>query len=220
MCGGYLICKTVFLHDAVWIEGENKKSFRNIFLMLPQTLALGFLLYYACTFGKGSSAFVHPMLAEAYPHQCIILLLTCAVLSSGFRAAMVVRNTADVEERETLTLAISFVDMTACRVREIVDCERREDGSVRGDVWLRVLHMVGTLLLLIAMTSVAILHKLNFMIMRVRSIDLSAFHPTEHRTRSPHATDTTKGSPTHDQRLFSIEPTETPTDLEEKMAGR
>jgi hypothetical protein len=79
-------------HFVLVSQLENRELYQDMSLKylltaIPQLLAAVLLLYYACTFSRASSAFVHRMLAESCLHQGGVTLLVASLAFSAFHVS-------------------------------------------------------------------------------------------------------------------------------------
>ncbi|KAG6599674.1 Spliceosomal protein FBP11/Splicing factor PRP40 [Phytophthora cinnamomi] len=111
--GGFGLCQWYHATDLQNRELYREMSLKYMLTAVPQLLAALLLLYYACTYSRATSAFVHRMLVESCLHQGVVGLMVASLLFSAFHLAMSVCCSSP---------AFCPVDPVSCQLSRIVAC--------------------------------------------------------------------------------------------------
>jgi hypothetical protein len=194
---GFAVCEWFHAHDLPSRRQHDDLSLKYYLTSGPQLAAALLLLYYAFTFLRRGSEFVHQLLVESCLHQSLTSLLVVAVLHSGLHMThsaccaypafwcVVMRvimmrlegNTAkaNVKWRIVSVGFTSLVDVTACELHAIFQCPKRLESFAHYDLGFRSAQFLATCVLLAAMASVAPVHRLRHLMSRFRRAEFLTF---------------------------------------------
>ncbi|EEY55650.1 uncharacterized protein PITG_09602 [Phytophthora infestans T30-4] len=148
-------------------------SLKYLMTAVPQLLAALLLLYYACTFSRASSAFIHRMLVNSCLHQGVASLMMASLLFSAFHVS--------------LSVCCSFpafcpVDPTASQLSRIVACPESVAHLTHYNLYPRLIHCCATFTMSLALCSIEPAHIAKDLNSRVRRAKFSTFsrRETEH----------------------------------------
>ncbi|UIZ25906.1 hypothetical protein KXD40_006347 [Peronospora effusa] len=141
-------------------------SLKFLLSIVPQLLAALLLLYYACTFSRASSAFIHRMVINSCLHQGVTNLLLASFVFSAFQVS--------------LSMCCSFpascpVDPTACQLSRIVACPKTVAHLTNYNLYPRLIHCCATFTMLFAMSSIEAVHVIKELNARVRHANFITF---------------------------------------------
>ncbi|TDH70297.1 hypothetical protein CCR75_002211 [Bremia lactucae] len=141
--GGFGLCQWFHATELEIREHNHDMSLKSIVMAVPQLLTATLLLYYACTFSRQSSAFVHPMVADSCLHQCVTSFMLASLIFSAFHLSQSLCCTSPV---------FCPIDQT---VDQIVPCPVTVSNY---SVYPRLLHSCATFIMLLALASIQPVH--------------------------------------------------------------
>ncbi|CAH0515861.1 unnamed protein product [Peronospora belbahrii] len=164
--GGFGLCQWYHITDLENRKLYNDMSLKYLLSSVPQLLAALLLLYYACTFSRVSSAFVHRILVNSCLHQSVISLMLASFVFSAFQVS--------------LSVCCSFpvacpVDPTASQLSRIVACPKDVTHLTNYNLCPRLIHCCATFMMLFAMHSIEAAHVVKDLNSRVRHARLITF---------------------------------------------
>ncbi|KAL3661787.1 hypothetical protein V7S43_013082 [Phytophthora oleae] len=86
--GSFGLCQWYHATDLENRELYHDMSVKYTLTAVPQLLAALLLLYYACSFSRASSAFVHRMLVNSCLHQGVTSVMLVSLVSSTFHLSL------------------------------------------------------------------------------------------------------------------------------------
>ncbi|OWZ17266.1 hypothetical protein PHMEG_0008805 [Phytophthora megakarya] len=145
-------------------------SLKYMLTAVPQLLAALLLLYYACTFSRKSSAFVHRMLVDSCLHQGISSLMLASFTLSSFHVS--------------LSVCCSFpafcpVNPAESQLDQIVACPESVAHLTDYNLYPRLVHCVATFIMLFALSSIEVAHIIKDLNSRVHQANFVTFNRHE-----------------------------------------
>ncbi|POM66257.1 Hypothetical protein PHPALM_17914 [Phytophthora palmivora] len=152
-------------------EQYHDMSLKYLLTAVPQLLAALLLLYYACTFSRKSSSFVHRMLVDSCLHQGVASLMLASFMFSAFHLS--------------LSLCCSYpsmcpVNSTESQLDRIVACPESVEHLTNYNLYPRLVHSSATFIMLFALSSIEAAHiikDLNSRVHRAKFITFSRREP-------------------------------------------
>ncbi|KAG7380439.1 hypothetical protein PHYPSEUDO_007213 [Phytophthora pseudosyringae] len=164
--GGFGLCQWYHATDLENRELYHDMSLKYLLTAAPQLLAALLLLYYACTFSRASSIFLHPMLVDSCLHQGVASLMLASLVFSAFHLS--------------LSACCSFpvfcpVGPTACQLQRIVACPESVVHLTHYNLYPRLVHCCATFTMLFALSSIEAACTIKNLNSRVRRAKLATF---------------------------------------------
>ncbi|ETP42881.1 hypothetical protein F442_10217 [Phytophthora nicotianae P10297] len=176
--GGFSLCQWYHATDVENRELYHDMSLKYMMTAVPQLLAALLLLYYACTFSRVSSAFVHHMLVNSWLHQSVTSLMMASLLFSAFHLSLSVCCSIP---------ALCPVDPTACQLSRIVACPESVAHLTHYNLYPRLVHYSATFTMTLALSSIEpahIIKDLNARVHRAKFITFSRREPEHEASAS------------------------------------
>ncbi|CAI5740755.1 unnamed protein product [Hyaloperonospora brassicae] len=147
-------------------QQHNDRSLKYLLNSVPPTLAALLLLYYACTFARPSSVYVHRMILHSCLHQSVASLMLASLVFSACQASLSLCCTLP---------ALCPVDPTAHQLHRIVACPASVAHIPHYNLCMRMIHSSATVTTLLALSTIAAAQSVNDLKARERHATLLTF---------------------------------------------